>query len=81
MARVRVRVRVRAPVGSEALLSGGRPGVEDKADQQAVLAKVKSLTRSHIVYPGVKHIKGQALSKADVPGLAETAWNPDLDAL
>jgi histone acetyltransferase len=70
---------------------------------QAILAKIKSLTRSHIVHPGLQVFKDKKpgeikLSKDEVPGLgesvptaptwrvidvlvAETGWNPDLDAM
>ena len=52
---------------------------------QAVLAKIKSLTKSHVVHPGLEEFKhrreGQHLKlrKEEVPGLAETSWDPDLD--
>ncbi|EIW70367.1 hypothetical protein TREMEDRAFT_29235, partial [Tremella mesenterica DSM 1558] len=57
------------------------------ADQKAaILAKIRTISRSHIVHPGLTIFKerkpGQTkLSKEDVPGLAESGWNPDLDAM
>ncbi|WVO16140.1 hypothetical protein L204_103809 [Cryptococcus depauperatus] len=56
------------------------------ADQKAaVIAKIKTFTRSHIVHPGLKVFKDKKpdeatiLTKDEVPGLAESGWNPDLD--
>lgn len=58
------------------------------ADQKAaVLAKIRTISRSHIVHPGLEIFKdrkpGQAikLDKDDVPGLPESGWNPELDAM
>jgi histone acetyltransferase len=54
---------------------------------QAVLAKIKSKTRGHIVYPGLEVFKDKKpdqeihLQKQDVPGLKETGWDPAVDAL
>ncbi|WVQ99466.1 hypothetical protein IAU59_006601 [Kwoniella sp. CBS 9459] len=56
------------------------------ADQKAaILAKIRTISRSHIVHPGLEVFKdrkpGQEikLTKEQVPGLAESGWNPDLD--
>ncbi|OCF40322.1 histone acetyltransferase [Kwoniella heveanensis CBS 569] len=56
------------------------------ADQKAaILAKIRTISRSHIVHPGLEIFKerkpGQEikLTKEQVPGLAESGWNPDLD--
>ncbi|WWC62045.1 uncharacterized protein I303_104633 [Kwoniella dejecticola CBS 10117] len=56
------------------------------ADQKAaVLAKIRTISRSHVVHPGLaifKNVKpGEAikLTKEQVPGLAESGWDPDLD--
>lgn len=52
-----------------------------------MLHKIKSLTRGHIVYPGLEVFKDKKpdaevkLSKSEVPGLAETSWDPAVDAL
>lgn len=56
------------------------------ADQKAaILAKIRTISRSHIVHPGLTIFKnrksGKPLTKDDVPGLAESGWNPDLDAI
>ena len=54
---------------------------------QAVLHKIKSMTRGHIVYPGLAVFRDRKpgeevkLNKHDVPGLAETSWDPAVDAL
>ncbi|WVW84008.1 hypothetical protein I302_106034 [Kwoniella bestiolae CBS 10118] len=56
------------------------------ADQKAaILAKIRTISRSHIVHPGlaifrdVKPGEQVKLTKEQVPGLAESGWNPDLD--
>ncbi|WWD17233.1 hypothetical protein CI109_101671 [Kwoniella shandongensis] len=58
------------------------------ADQKAaILAKIRTISRSHIVHPGLAIFKdlkpGEELklSKEQVPGLAESGWNPDLDEI
>ncbi|ODN94203.1 histone acetyltransferase [Cryptococcus wingfieldii CBS 7118] len=57
------------------------------ADQKAaIIGKIKTLTKSHIVHPGLDVFKdrkpegdNRKLAKEEVPGLAESGWNPDLD--
>ncbi|OXG24839.1 histone acetyltransferase [Cryptococcus neoformans Tu401-1] len=56
------------------------------ADQKAaIIAKIKTLTKSHIIHPGLQIFKERQpdeeikLTKEQVPGLAESGWNPDLD--
>ncbi|WWD03055.1 hypothetical protein V865_001099 [Kwoniella europaea PYCC6329] len=56
------------------------------ADQKAaILAKIRTISRSHIVHPGLTIFKDRKpgeeikLTKEQVPGLAESGWNPDLD--
>ena len=58
------------------------------ADQKAaVLAKIRTISRSHVVHPGLQVFKDRKpgeeikLSKEQVPGLAESGWNPDLDEM
>ncbi|KAL7421595.1 histone acetyltransferase [Cryptotrichosporon argae] len=58
------------------------------ADQKAaILAKIKTISKSHIVRPGLQIFKdgkpGQqiTLCKEDVPGLAESGWSEDLDEI
>lgn len=54
---------------------------------QAVLAKIRTISRSHIVHPGLDIFKNRKpgqqlkLDKDKVPGLAESGWNPELDAM
>lgn len=54
---------------------------------QAVLARIKSFTKSHVIHKGLKVFKNRKpgqeikLKKEDVPGLAESGWNPDLDEM
>lgn len=51
------------------------------------MAKIRTISRSHIVHPGLEVFKdrkpGQeiTLKKEDIPGLAESGWNPELDAM
>ncbi|WWC94259.1 hypothetical protein V866_001099 [Kwoniella sp. B9012] len=56
------------------------------ADQKAaILAKIRTISRSHIVHPGLAIFRDRKpgeeikLTKEQVPGLAESGWNPDLD--
>ncbi|WVQ80803.1 hypothetical protein IAT38_002909 [Cryptococcus sp. DSM 104549] len=58
------------------------------ADQKAaIIGKIKTLTKSHIVHPGLEMFKDRKpgeeikLEKEQVPGLAESGWNPDLDEI
>ncbi|WVR07104.1 hypothetical protein IAU60_004143 [Kwoniella sp. DSM 27419] len=58
------------------------------ADQKAaILAKIRTISRSHVVHPGLQVFKDRKpgveikLSKSQVPGLAESGWNPDLDEI
>ncbi|ORY33986.1 hypothetical protein BCR39DRAFT_518041 [Naematelia encephala] len=58
------------------------------ADQKAaVLAKIRTISKSHIVHPGLEIFKKRKpgeeirLTKDQVPGLAESGWNPDLDEI
>lgn len=52
---------------------------------QAILAKIRTISKSHEVHPGLEVFKkrkdGEDLKveKEDVPGLAESGWNPELD--
>lgn len=54
---------------------------------QAILAKIRTISQSHVVRPGLEVFKerkpGQQikLPKEDIPGLAESGWNPDLDEM
>lgn len=49
------------------------------------MAKIKSLTKSHVVHRGLDIFRDRKegvpfkLKKEEVPGLAETSWDPDLD--
>lgn len=56
------------------------------AQKEAVVAKVKSRSRSHIVHPGLACFmpgagweEGQTLDPKDVPGLKESGWNPEFE--
>ncbi|TIB74797.1 hypothetical protein E3Q23_00006 [Wallemia mellicola] len=49
------------------------------------LAKIREYSKSHIVHDGLHQFKdapeGFKLDYRDVPGLSETGWNPEMDAL
>jgi histone acetyltransferase len=51
------------------------------------LAKIRTISKSHIVHPGLEVFKNRKpgqeikLRKEDIPGLAESGWNPELDAM
>lgn len=50
-----------------------------------ILAKIRLLSQSHVVHPGLKFFAdnppGTKIDPADVPGLKESGWTPELDAL
>lgn len=52
---------------------------------QVILAKIRLLSQSHVVHPGLKFFAnnppGTKIDPADVPGLKESGWTPELDAL
>jgi hypothetical protein len=51
------------------------------------LSKIRTISKSHIVHPGLEIFKNRKpgqeikLRKEDIPGLAESGWNPELDAM
>lgn len=55
--------------------------------KQAILAKIRTISQSHVVRAGLEVFKdrkpGQDLKlpKEEIPGLAESGWNPDLDEM
>lgn len=52
---------------------------------QVILAKIRLLSQSHVVHPGLEFFAdnppGTKIDPADVPGLKESGWTPELDAL
>lgn len=58
-----------------------------KLTSQAVFAKIRTISQSHVVRPGLEVFKNRKpgesikLEKEDIPGLAESGWNPDLDEM
>ncbi|TFK73901.1 Bromodomain-containing protein [Pluteus cervinus] len=53
--------------------------------QEAVLAKIKDISRSHIIYPGLPQFQpgpnqASTVDPNDVPGLRESSWNPNMTA-
>ncbi|KAF9568007.1 Bromodomain-containing protein [Agrocybe pediades] len=56
-----------------------------KKQQEAVMTKIRQMSKSHIVYPGLPQFQpGQpvvTLDPKDVPGLRETGWTPEMAAL
>ncbi|THH04557.1 hypothetical protein EW145_g5435 [Phellinidium pouzarii] len=61
--------------------------VQDIVSKQrdAILAKIRQLSKSHIVHSGLPQFQdgapdGVTVDPMDVPGLRETGWTPDLQA-
>jgi histone acetyltransferase len=53
------------------------------AQRAAVLAKIRQMSRSHIVHPGLPQFApgapaGATVDPQDVPGLRESGWTPDM---
>lgn len=53
--------------------------------RKAVYEKMKEYSTSHIVYPGLKmpvNEQGKrAINPFDAPGVRESGWTPEMDAL
>ncbi|BGP41000.1 histone acetyltransferase [Rhodotorula kratochvilovae] len=53
--------------------------------KEVILAKIRLLSQSHIVHPGLSffasHPAGTKIDPAKVPGLRESGWTPELDEL
>ncbi|EGN99866.1 hypothetical protein SERLA73DRAFT_180117 [Serpula lacrymans var. lacrymans S7.3] len=62
----------------------------EKADliaqqREAILTKIREMSKSHIVYPGLPQFQhdasgDMAIDPKDVPGLRESGWTPTMDA-
>ncbi|CAK5281778.1 unnamed protein product [Mycena citricolor] len=55
------------------------------AQQEAVMSKIREMSRSHIVYPGLPQFQSHATGEVtvdyrDVPGLRETGWTPTMSS-
>lgn len=52
---------------------------------QVILAKIRLLSQSHVVHPGLQFFSetppDTKIDPALVPGLKESGWTPELDAL
>ncbi|KAJ7287814.1 hypothetical protein C8J57DRAFT_1049744 [Mycena rebaudengoi] len=50
--------------------------------QEAIMTKIREMSRSHIVYPGLSQFQGMsgdvAIDYRDVPGLKESGWTPTM---
>lgn len=61
--------------------------LESPLTRQAIFAKIRTISQSHVVRPGLEAFKNRKpgehikLEKEDIPGLAESGWNPDLDEM
>lgn len=59
--------------------------VRAELTEQAIFAKIRTISQSHVVRPGLDAFRNRKpgefikLDKQDIPGLAESGWNPDLD--
>lgn len=52
--------------------------------KEAIYAKIKEVSKSHIVYPGLEAFKDPKVTKVDVsevPGLRDSGWTPEMDEL
>ncbi|WAQ83038.1 hypothetical protein PtA15_3A404 [Puccinia triticina] len=52
--------------------------------KQAIMSKIKLISQSHVVHKGLdvfRQPRVQPVNPADVPGLKEIGWNPELDQL
>jgi histone acetyltransferase len=55
------------------------------AQQEAVLSKVRHMSRSHVIHQGLDAFKegrweeGMTIDPRDVPGLRETGWSPEME--
>ncbi|KAF8949449.1 histone acetyltransferase [Haplosporangium bisporale] len=49
--------------------------------KQAVVTKIKEVTKSHIIYPGLQDFKNGAteVEPLSVPGIQESGWDPLMD--
>ncbi|KAI3618622.1 histone gcn5 superfamily [Moniliophthora roreri] len=50
--------------------------------QEAIMSKIRQMSRSHIVHPGLPQFQGAApdmiVDPKDVPGLRESGWSPSM---
>ncbi|KAI0312749.1 histone acetyltransferase GCN5 [Amylostereum chailletii] len=51
--------------------------------REAILSKIREMSKSHVVYPGLPHFQNGAppdfvVDPKDVPGLRESGWTPDM---
>ncbi|KAF8813828.1 Bromodomain-containing protein [Phlegmacium glaucopus] len=56
-----------------------------KQQQESVMSKIRQLSKSHIVHPGLPQFHPEAppnvtVDPKDVPGLKETGWSPEMEA-
>ncbi|GAA5872374.1 hypothetical protein JCM8547_000912 [Rhodosporidiobolus lusitaniae] len=52
--------------------------------KEVILAKIRQLSQSHIVHPGLRFFikrPGQKIDPSQVPGLKESGWTPEMDEL
>jgi len=49
--------------------------------KEEVLKRIKKMTKSHVVYPGLTcfNDKVKSIDPEKIPGLLEAGWNPDMD--
>ncbi|ORY89713.1 hypothetical protein BCR35DRAFT_275496 [Leucosporidium creatinivorum] len=55
------------------------------AQKEVILSKIRVLSQSHIVHPGLEFFRtappGSAIDPSQVPGLKESGWTPEMDEL
>jgi histone acetyltransferase len=57
-----------------------------KIQQDAIMTKIREMSKSHVVYPGLPQFQpgappGVKVDPKDVPGLKETGWSPEMATL
>lgn len=48
------------------------------AQRKAVYDKIRSISKAHIIYPGITFGERLILDPKSVPGLAEAGWTPEM---
>ncbi|KAK3816323.1 MAG: histone acetyltransferase [Benniella sp.] len=54
-----------------------------QTQRRAVISKIKEVSRSHIIYPGLQVFKNGAkeVNPMDVPGIKESGWDPEMETM
>ncbi|KAI8356427.1 hypothetical protein B0O80DRAFT_384932 [Mortierella sp. GBAus27b] len=54
-----------------------------RTQRKAVVRKIKEVSKSHIIYPGLQEFKNgvKEINPMDVPGIKESGWDPDMETM